>query len=311
MHKPSYLSVDHLPIEVIEQRFGESGGEVIFKIAMSGSSVEVFEDPLFRWLTFEDDITQTAILRRRPDDLLLAYTRAMMAALLFQPQPHSAVVLGLGGGSLVRFLAREFPQLRLTAVDLSETMSHVAREYFGLPPDSSRFHLHFANALEFVRDTRSRTDVIFVDLFGPDEKIGDPARGVRFYANCRARLNAGGILVINLLLREDPDIHAALAPVREAFVGRVLYMHPNAWGNFIVFAFKDTSACTDFKSLRKTARQLQYKHALAFPRFLNHLREVNAKTRHGFVLDSTGVHVNQRREASECKNGRRGILARR
>jgi spermidine synthase len=43
---------------------------------------------------------QSAMRLDAPDDLALAYTRAMMAALLFQPQPRDVVLIGLGGGSL-------------------------------------------------------------------------------------------------------------------------------------------------------------------------------------------------------------------
>ncbi len=282
MLEPDSFSLDHLPIEVIERRFVEDAGEVIFATTLAGNAVQVREDYLFRWLTFQDGITQSAILKRRPDALLLAYSRAMMAALLFQPQPDSALLLGLGGGSIVRFLSGQFPRMPITAVDVSETISQVADEYFGLPPQSPYFKLCHCDAVEFIRDSNLRMGLIFVDLYDP-LGISD-INGSRFYSHCRSCLSTHGILVANLLISAGVDVRVALSPLREAFAGRVLIMQPDEWGNFIVFAFRNPPLSLDFKALRATARHLQRRHGLAFPRFLDRLRQANPRTRGGFRI---------------------------
>jgi spermidine synthase len=47
---------------------------------------------------------QSAMRLDAPDDLALAYTRAMMAGLLFQPEPRDVTLIGLGGGSLAKYI---------------------------------------------------------------------------------------------------------------------------------------------------------------------------------------------------------------
>ena len=47
-----------------------------------------------------------------PDALVTAYTRKMMAFLLFNPAPKRIAMVGLGGGSLAKFCYRNLPKPR-------------------------------------------------------------------------------------------------------------------------------------------------------------------------------------------------------
>ena len=79
----------------------------------------VYEDAGTLSLHFDISAIQSRMRRDDPAALDLDYTRAMMACLLFEPQPKSMLMIGLGGGSLPSFTAwstkKVEPQLR-TAV---------------------------------------------------------------------------------------------------------------------------------------------------------------------------------------------------
>ena len=52
----------------------------------------------------------------RPWSLELAYTREMMAGLLLRPAdewPRTALLVGLGAGSLAKFIYRQLPECRI------------------------------------------------------------------------------------------------------------------------------------------------------------------------------------------------------
>jgi len=53
-----------------------------------------------------------------PDTLELHYTRTMMSFLLFSPQPRRALMIGLGGGSIAKFMRRFMPDTQLTVVEI-------------------------------------------------------------------------------------------------------------------------------------------------------------------------------------------------
>jgi hypothetical protein len=57
-----------------------------------------------------------------PAALVNEYTRKMMAFLLFCPNPRHVVMIGLGGGSLVKFCRRHLPGTLLTIVEIDATV---------------------------------------------------------------------------------------------------------------------------------------------------------------------------------------------
>ena len=68
-----------------------------------------------------------------PDDLALAYTRAMMGALLFHPEPRDVTLVGLGGGSLAKYIYRQLPQTRIVALEVDVRVVAAAHQMFHLP----------------------------------------------------------------------------------------------------------------------------------------------------------------------------------
>src|SRR6266851_724789 len=60
----------------------------------------IVDTPLHRFLHFDLECVQSAMHLGDPDKLTLAYTRKMMAFLLFNRNPNRILLLGLGGGSL-------------------------------------------------------------------------------------------------------------------------------------------------------------------------------------------------------------------
>ena len=100
-----------------------------------GSSVAVSESGGVRYLHIGGDAIQSAMRLARPDHLELHYNRAMMGFLLFHPVPRRVFMIGLGGGSMARFLHRAYPRSRVTAVEVNPEVVAAARRYFDLPAD--------------------------------------------------------------------------------------------------------------------------------------------------------------------------------
>ena len=85
-------------------------------LGRKGSSVEVSESRGVRTLHLGGEAIQSAMRLSAPDRLELAYTRAMMAFLLFAPAPRDILMVGLGGGSIARFVYERLPRTRITGV---------------------------------------------------------------------------------------------------------------------------------------------------------------------------------------------------
>src|SRR5688572_28985611 len=83
-----------------------------------------------RTLHIGSDTVQSAMRLARPNDLELSYTRSMMAFLLFVPAPRRALLIGLGGGSLAKFMYHRLPATRTRAVEVNVRVAAIARQSF-------------------------------------------------------------------------------------------------------------------------------------------------------------------------------------
>ena len=188
-----------------------------------------------RSMEFMSGNVQSEMLLSRPASLVLAYTRAMMCFALFVPRPRHIIMVGLGGGSLLKFCYRHFPEARITVLELRADVIAL-RDQFLVPPDDARLRVIHADAAEWLAGERDPADVIVVDGFdqgGLPRALGSS----RFYADCRRSLRNGGVLAANIF-SYDPHYAAMLGRLRLVFDGRLCWFDKVAGNNRILFAVK-------------------------------------------------------------------------
>ena len=93
--------------------------KTLYDKEVGGLSIQVVERGSHLELRFGNHIVQSARSLHAPDVLVLDYTRAMMAGLLFAPRPERVLHFGLGGGSLAGFLHNHLPFLRQQVVEIN------------------------------------------------------------------------------------------------------------------------------------------------------------------------------------------------
>ena len=166
------------------------------------ASIEVSESKGVRYMHFGSPWVQGAMRIARPWALELEYTRQMMAPLLLHDDAWPATVLqiGLGAGSLTRFLRRQRPNARLTVIEISTEVVTAARHFFKLPQEDEHIEIRIAEGHDYLAGTKSRFDLIVVDAYDDKGRAG-MVESVPFYMNCRERLSPRGIAVFNLLTR--------------------------------------------------------------------------------------------------------------
>src|SRR4030095_4756319 len=128
-----------------------------------GHSIDIREEAGVRYLHFGTDWVQGAMRLSQPDRLVLAYTQAMLSFLLFRPGPRSILMIGLGAGSLVRFLRHRIPDAHLTVVEINRDVIQVAYQFFKLPEDDARLVVEAGDGFLYMHRTSAQFDVIFVD----------------------------------------------------------------------------------------------------------------------------------------------------
>jgi spermidine synthase len=239
-----------------------------------------------RSLYFTRELTQSGMRLSDPTALEFEYTRQIMSFLLFVHQPRHVLLLGLGGGSLVKYCHRHLPSTRITALEIDP---HVIafREQFLLPPDDARLKVVLADAAVYLRRCSEAPDVIVMDAFDRDG-FSDSVSTDTFYADVRDALAPHGVLVANLV-GPKPERTAHLETIADAFDGNIIALPIEDDGNYLVFAFRDKGFEPRWRWIEGQAGAMQKRYGLDFPKFATALKR---SRKDGFLL-KTSDQTNQ------------------
>jgi len=204
-----------------------------------------------RFLTFGNAVEQSCFNISQPYRLEHVYTQAMMLGLLLQPASHSALVLGLGGGSLVRALRHALPPLDITAIESRQSVLHMAQHWFGIEPGDPALTLVCQDAAEFLELNTNTYDLILADLY-LSEGV-NPLQNTRdFIEGCKKHLNAHGILILNHWCSEFRDSQVAREALQKAFGQQILQLHVQG-GNVLSYALNGPLPNLQRKALLESA----------------------------------------------------------
>jgi spermidine synthase len=257
------------------------------KPAADADSVYITEKSGVRSLHIGSDTIQSSMRLARPNDLELAYTRSMMAFLLFNGPPRRVLMVGLGGGSLAKFVYHRMPETVTEVLEINPQVVAVARRLFELPTADARLIVRVCDAAEFVAAEGSGYDAILVDGYDGESQVPELASPA-FYGACRRRLERGGVLVVNLW-GSDGRFDEYLARIEAVFPSSTLCLPAEKPGNVIVFGFRDPPAAARWDELERKALDLEARYALEFGRFVRGLRRMNrSDAERLYMLDGRG-----------------------
>jgi spermidine synthase len=197
---------------------------------------------------------QTCINLSNPDDLVFPYVRMTFAALLANPAPRKAMMIGLGGGTISNVLVTEFPELTIDVAEVDEAVVKVARDYFGLI-ENDRTRIHVADGRVFTRRLVHRDekyDLIILDAF-TGEYIPEHLMTKEFLLDIKSLLTEDGVVVANTFARSDLYHHESVT-YAEVFGELINFKMPGT-GNRVIVAAKNE--LPDSQTLLMNARMLE------------------------------------------------------
>ena len=226
----------------------------------------VIDDGELITLYFNIRLMQSIMRIDTPNTLEWRYTQKMMSFLLFNPAPKRIALIGMGGGSLVKFCHYRLPASHITAVELDPDVI-AFRDIFHVPPDGPRLEVLQTDGAEYLAGAKKGIDVMLVDAF---DAVGlAPALGNReFLEAAFAKLSASGQLIMNLA-GDKKRYKRLLIDVIEVFDDRVIVVPVRGDGNSVLLAFKETGFKPNWRRLHMQAKVLKDKFELDFPDFAN------------------------------------------
>ncbi|TFW09427.1 methyltransferase domain-containing protein [Oxalobacteraceae bacterium OM1] len=216
--------------------------------------VTLSEENGVRFLHFGTEWVQGAMRLRKPDWIELEYAQQMMAWMLFKHDAAHIAQLGLGTGALTKFCYKQFPQMRVTAVELNPSVIAICRSMFKLPEEDDRLSILEMDALDFVNDParHGTLDVLQVDLYDATAR-GPVLDTPEFYQACAASLKPDGVMTVNLF-GDHPSYLRNLKAMRFAFHSIVCLPEVHE-GNVVALAFR-TEPPLDFPALYERAAEI-------------------------------------------------------
>jgi spermidine synthase len=203
----------------------------------------VFESSLLGRVLVLDGFVQTT-----ERDEFIYHEMISHVAIMAHGKAREVLIIGGGDGGTLEEVLKHRSVVRATMVELDPGVVDIARTYLpGISRgafDDPRTELVFDDGVRFLAENERQFDVIIVDSTdpsGPGEALFTQA----FYADCRARLRPGGILVAqsgNVFLERD-RLDACLARLGNVFrdASFILTSVPAYLGGPFVFAW----ACDD------------------------------------------------------------------
>lgn len=240
----------------------------------NGQLIEVIDEGDSRTLYFGGTVLQSAMFLSAPHKLALSYTRYMMASLLLDDGPQKILVVGVGAGSLVRFLHHHVPNARIDAIDCSNQVLDLADRYFHLPK-SPGIRIHCRDGREFLsnRTDEHNYDLILIDAFDTDgmsRQIYSP----EFFENCRDHLSVSGIVSINLWSGDQNRMEQVASEIAARFESLLELPVPNR-GNVICLAGRGDLMMSIFERDSDEIQQLQQRFDINFKEIVRVCRKNN------------------------------------
>lgn len=223
------------------------GGELIHQSSDEFGSIEVVElQQKIRSLHFGNKTQQSAMLLNQPYILIHKYAQAMVVPLCWTT-PRKVLVLGLGSGSIVKYLYNYFQDLKIDAVELRPAVIQIASEYFLLPDCDERFNIFNESAFDWInRQEEKKTnenekyDLIIVDMFltsrnGKDITV-DTSSNIKKLTNL---LSENGVIAFNQL-GQNITGYSAFDALLSVYLTHQLYSINIDSANNILFASRST-----------------------------------------------------------------------
>jgi len=179
---------------------------------IEGKSLTIKETAQYRWFEYGGNSIQSLMSLSKPEQLISPIYQSLLLFLLWVKGPINLLNLGLGGASIERALSG-LPEIKLTAVESSPYIIEMAKRHFHL---SENVELYCQNAEQYIRDTKSKYNIVLCDLFIA-EKSPEFLFSHNFYFDIAKIVNKKAVIILNIQADNEQQLMHALLAIKEQF----------------------------------------------------------------------------------------------
>lgn len=179
-----------------------SGEQVLYAEDTQYHRLLITEDGEERLMRFNRS-RQSAMYLDDPFETSFAYPNYFHLAFALKPDAKRVLIVGLGGGSAVKRIWRDYPDVHVDAVEIDPAVVKAAERFFAIPEDD-RINIVVEDGRRFLRDTEHTYDIIFMDAYHADAL---PAHLTtrEFFSEAKEKLSPGGVMAYNIIGAVEGD----------------------------------------------------------------------------------------------------------
>lgn len=252
----------------------DGAGPVEYQVVSKFSRIGVRKNGTVRTLVFVRDSGEEAyesqIDMAAPHELKFEYLKSLFLSYGVVREPKRVLIVGLGGGAMLHFLAKYDPDVHVDVVEIDPVVVQIAKKYFGVKPgeEGQSPEVFVDDGVAFIGRSKEKYDVIYLDAFlkpsDSTDSTGVPLaqRTQRFYGEIQEALKPGGAAVFNI--NPHPAMADDLKGIRKAFPQIYSFTLPAAAGKVVVASTDSTklSRAAYAKNLELTDARLKAHYSL-------------------------------------------------
>lgn len=196
---------------------------------------------------------QGGIYLEDPFKLYFEYCKVSLVALAFlERDPRDILFVGLGAGSLPRYLGKYYPSARIDIVEVDPEVLDVAERFFFFS-ETENMKVRIADGRSFITGARGNYDLVFLDAYRVND-IPYHLCTVEFLEEVRGKLSERGVVVSNIVSGEkNRAFDSMVATYSKVYPHVYVFKGVSSYNNVVIAA----RSAVDRVSLARRAREIQ------------------------------------------------------
>jgi len=253
-------------------------------------TIYIKENFFFKSLYINDTkIIQSKLYKKDPSHLSLLTSQVLIIPTMLHSNPEDILIIGLGGGDLIRYYNKFLPNSNLTIIEKSNEIINIfikhfsndisfknydktANNYFDSPCKQNKDQINIINDDIFsiiensnnINFTKQLFDIIIFDGFIEIENFD--LINKKSLNKIFNKLSENGILSFNFIFPNDQKFMKTLTIFQNYFKDNILIIYGNNINNIIMVACKNSSDSKYFKNLEghNIIKNLHFKKEFGF-----------------------------------------------
>lgn len=139
---------------------------------------------------------------------------------------NNCLIVGLGGGSIAKLIRKNWPEAKITGVDIDPIIVELGKKYMNL--DESSVEIHIQDAEDFIKKQNQKYDLICFDTY-VQQDFPKKFESVYFIDQVKALLSKGGVAIFNRLYGpRERDLAVKFEKVLQKVFSKVERLYPEA-----------------------------------------------------------------------------------